>query len=86
MGPYPGAHAELLRVPYADANCVDLPGQPGDDHEDDFVVLADAFVTGWHATELARVEPTRSVVVSGAGTIGVLTEFPPLSRRLLIMV
>src|ERR1700716_1207321 len=55
MGPYRGAQAELLRVPFADANCIRLPGEPGDAHEDDFVLLADAFVTGWHATTLADV-------------------------------
>ena len=55
MGPYRGAQAELLRVPFADANCIPVPGDPGDDREDDFVLLADAFVTGWHATELAAV-------------------------------
>src|SRR6266542_3733986 len=61
MGPYRGAQAELLRVPYADANCVSLPGEPFDDREDDFVLLADAFVTGWHATEMAEVTPATSV-------------------------
>ncbi|MFD5027535.1 alcohol dehydrogenase catalytic domain-containing protein [Streptomyces sp. NPDC058373] len=43
MGPYRGAQAELLRVPFADANCVPLPGVPGDRFEDAFVLLADAF-------------------------------------------
>jgi len=42
MGPYRGAQAELLRVPFADANCVKLPGEPHDELEDDFVLLADA--------------------------------------------
>ena len=56
MGPYRGAQADLLRVPFADANCIPLPGEPGDEREDDFVMLADAFVTGWHATELAQVD------------------------------
>jgi glutathione-independent formaldehyde dehydrogenase len=40
MGPYRGAQAELLRVPYADANCIPVPGEPGDELEDDFVLLA----------------------------------------------
>jgi glutathione-independent formaldehyde dehydrogenase len=57
-----------------------LPGRPGDDNEDDCVMLADAFVTGWHATELARVEPTRSVAVFGAGTIGLLTAYSALIK------
>ncbi|GAA2594384.1 glutathione-independent formaldehyde dehydrogenase [Actinomadura fulvescens] len=75
MGPYRGAQAELLRVPYADANCVRLPGEPGDDREDDFLMLADAFVTGWHATELAGVGPADTVAVFGAGTIGLLAAY-----------
>ena len=49
MGGYGGAQADLLRVPFADANCLRLPGEPGDEWEDDFVVLADAFRTGYHA-------------------------------------
>jgi hypothetical protein len=70
MGPYPCVLAERLRVPFADANCVVLPGKPGDHLEDAFVLLADAFVTtGWHATELAGVTPGSSVAVFGAGTI-----------------
>lgn len=76
MGTYRGAHAELLRVPFADANCIPLPGEPGDEHEDDFVLLADAFVTGWHATELARVEAgAGSVAVFGAGAVGLLAAY-----------
>ena len=34
MGPYRGAQAELLRVPFADANCIPVPGDPGDDREE----------------------------------------------------
>jgi glutathione-independent formaldehyde dehydrogenase len=80
MGPYRGAQAELLRVPYADANCVPVPGAPGDDLEDDLVMLADAFVTGWHATELARVTPGATVAVFGAGTIGLLSAYSALFK------
>jgi glutathione-independent formaldehyde dehydrogenase len=80
MGPYRGSQAELLRVPFADANLVRLPGEPMDDHEDDFVLLADAFVTGWHATELAAVAGADSVAVFGAGAIGLLTALSALLR------
>ncbi|MDJ1138491.1 glutathione-independent formaldehyde dehydrogenase [Streptomyces iconiensis] len=80
MGPYRGAQAELLRVPFADANCVPLPGEPGDAYEDAFVLLADAFVTGWHATELAGVRPGDSVAVFGAGTVGLLAAHSALLR------
>jgi glutathione-independent formaldehyde dehydrogenase len=80
MGPYRGAQAELLRVPYADANCVRLPGEPGDEREDDFVMLGDAFVTGWHATELARVVPACTVAVFGAGSVGLLAAYASLLK------
>ncbi|HEY0717077.1 MAG TPA: glutathione-independent formaldehyde dehydrogenase [Streptosporangiaceae bacterium] len=80
MGPYRGAQADLLRVPFADANCIPLPGEPGDDHEDDFVMLADAFVTGWHATELGRVDPASTVAVFGAGAVGLLAAHSALIK------
>jgi glutathione-independent formaldehyde dehydrogenase len=80
MGHYRGAQAELLRVPFADANCVALPGEPGDEREDDFVLLADAFVTGWHATELAMMQPGCTVAVFGAGTVGLLAAYSALLR------
>jgi glutathione-independent formaldehyde dehydrogenase len=80
MGGYRGAQAELLRVPFADANCVPVPGEAGDDLEDDFVLLADAFVTGWHATELARVFAGSTVAVFGAGAIGLLAAYSSLLK------
>src|SRR4051812_24482719 len=80
MGPYRGGQAELLRVPFADANCVVVPGESGDELEDDLVLLADAFVTGWHATELARMTPVGTVAVFGAGTVGLLSAYSALLR------
>jgi glutathione-independent formaldehyde dehydrogenase len=80
MGPYRGAQAEQLRVPFADANTVTLPGEPGDEREDDFLMLADAFVTGWHAAELAHVQPGATVAVFGAGTVGLLAAYSALLR------
>jgi glutathione-independent formaldehyde dehydrogenase len=80
MGPYRGAQADLLRVPFADANCVPLPGEPGDEREDDFAMLADAFVTGWHATELGQVAPTSTVAVFGAGAVGLLAAHSALIK------
>jgi glutathione-independent formaldehyde dehydrogenase len=73
MGDFPGAQTELLRVPFADANCLRLPGEPGDRWEHDFVLLADALPTAFHATELAHVHYSDIVVVYGAGAIGLLT-------------
>lgn len=73
MGEYLGAQTELLRVPFADANCLRLPGEPGDDFEHDFVLLADALPTAFHATELAGIRYNDVVVIYGAGAIGLLT-------------
>jgi glutathione-independent formaldehyde dehydrogenase len=64
-----------VRVPFADANCVVLPGVPGDEHEDDFVLIADAWVTGWHACELAGVRAADTVAVFGAGAVGLLAAY-----------
>src|SRR6202012_2806511 len=80
MGPYRGAQADLLRVPFADANCVPLPGEPGDVHEDDFLMLSDAYVTGWHATELGRAEPTSTLAVFGAGAVVLLAAHSALIK------
>jgi glutathione-independent formaldehyde dehydrogenase len=73
MGGYLGVQTELARIPFADANCLRLPGEPGDDWEHDFVLLADALPTAFHATELAGVRYGDIVVIYGAGAIGLLT-------------
>ena len=81
MGSFRGAQTQWLRVPFADANCLRLPGEPGDQWEHDFVLLADAFPTGYHAVELARVSKGDSVAVFGAGAIGLLTAYCALHLR-----
>jgi glutathione-independent formaldehyde dehydrogenase len=70
MGPYRGGQAELLRVPWADFNLLDLP--PGDEHEADYTMLSDIFPTGYHGTELARVGPGCTVAIFGAGPVGLM--------------
>lgn len=80
MGPYRGAQAEFLQVPFADVNCLPLPGAENDRLEDDLVLLADVLPTGWFATELAAVEPGTSVAVFGAGPVGILAAYCSLLR------
>jgi glutathione-independent formaldehyde dehydrogenase len=70
MGPYRGGQAELLRVPWADFNLLDLP--PGEEHEKDYTMLSDIFPTGYHGTELARVGPGCTVAIFGAGPVGLM--------------
>jgi glutathione-independent formaldehyde dehydrogenase len=75
MGTYRGAQARYVRVPLADANCLKLPGEPKDALENDFVLLADALPTGYHATELVGVSPGDTVAIFGAGAIGLLAAY-----------
>ncbi len=78
MGSYAGAQAEYLRVPFADFNCIKLPGSPGDKWEDDFVLLADIFPTAFYANVLAMVLPGDLVAVFGAGPVGLLSAYSAL--------
>ncbi len=72
MGPYRGGQAEFVRVPFADFNCLKLPGLPDDEFEEDFLMLSDIFPTGYHACELANVQPGSTVAIFGAGPVGLL--------------
>src|ERR1700744_1756890 len=74
MGPYQGGQAEFLRVPYADFNCLRLPDDAAE-KEDDYVMLSDIFPTGWHATRLAELRPGESVVIYGAGPVGLMAAY-----------
>ena len=80
MGPYQGGQAEFVLVPHADFNCLKLPGKPGDEWEDDFLLLSDVFPTAYHATELACVTPGKTVAVFGAGPVGLLTAYCALLK------
>jgi threonine dehydrogenase-like Zn-dependent dehydrogenase len=79
MGPYSGGQAEYLRVPYADFNCLRLPAD-AEEKEDDYVLLTDIFPTGYHATELACVQPGDTVVVYGAGPVGLLASYSAMLK------
>jgi glutathione-independent formaldehyde dehydrogenase len=71
MGPYSGGQAQYLRVPYADFNCLQLPPD-ATEKEQDYVMLSDIFPTGWHSTRLANLEPGQSIVIYGAGPVGLM--------------
>jgi threonine dehydrogenase-like Zn-dependent dehydrogenase len=66
-GAVPGAQAELLRVPLADANAIKVPDGPPDDR---FVYLSDVLPTAWQAVAYADVPEDGTLVVLGAGPIG----------------
>ncbi len=71
MGPYAGGQAQLLRVPYGDFNALILPPD-ATERENDYVMLSDIFPTGWHSTRLANLEPGQSIVIYGAGPVGLM--------------
>jgi glutathione-independent formaldehyde dehydrogenase len=79
MGPYNGGQAEYLRVPYADFNCLLLPPD-AEEKQDDYVMVADIFPTGWHATELAGLQPGESIVIYGAGPVGLMAAYSAMIK------
>jgi threonine dehydrogenase-like Zn-dependent dehydrogenase len=46
----------------------------------DYVMLSDIFPTGWHATELAGVKSGESVVVYGAGPVGLMAAYSAMIK------
>ena len=80
LGPYQGGQAEYIRVPFADYNCLKVPGTAGDEFEDKFILLADIFPTAYHSTELAKVGLGSTVAIYGAGPVGMLAAYSSLIK------
>ena len=68
-GGYDGGQAEYVRVPYANVGPTIIP--PGMD-PDDAVLLTDVVPTGYQAAEMASIQKGDTVVVFGAGPIGIM--------------
>ncbi len=68
-GGYDGGQAEYVRVPYADVSPTVIP--PGMD-PDDAVLLTDVVPTGYQAAEMGGIQPGDTVVVFGAGPVGII--------------
>ena len=67
-GGYDGGQAEFVRVPMADVGPTVLPS---DLDVDDAVLLTDAFPTGYQAAEMGDIREGDTVVVFGAGPVGI---------------
>lgn len=67
-GGYDGGQAELVRVPMADVGPTVIPK---DMDLDDAVLLTDVFPTGYQAAEMGDIEEGDTVVVFGAGPVGI---------------
>jgi threonine dehydrogenase-like Zn-dependent dehydrogenase len=68
-GGYDGGQAEYVRVPFADVGPELIPA---DMHPDDAVLLTDVLPTGYQAAEMGGIKKGDTVVVFGAGPIGIM--------------
>ncbi len=68
-GGFDGGQAEYVRVPYADVGPEIIPA--GMD-PDDAVMLTDVFPTGYQAAEMGGIKKGDTVVVFGAGPVGLM--------------
>ena len=64
---------------WADFNCLRLP-EDATEKQNDYVMLADIFPTGYHATEMAGVGPGDTVVIYGAGPVGQMAAYSSLLK------
>ncbi len=67
-GGYDGGQAEYVRVPYADISPMKIPD---DIDVDDALMLTDALPTGYQAAEMGDIKRGDTVVVFGAGPVGI---------------
>src|SRR4051812_3249281 len=68
-GGYDGGQAEYVRVPYPDVGPFKIPA---DMDLDDAVLLTDVVPTGYQAAEMGGIQRGDTVVVFGAGPVGIL--------------
>jgi len=68
-GGYDGGQAQYVRVPYADVGPTVIPP---DMDLDDAVLLTDVVPTGYQAAEMGGIKKGDTVVVFGAGPIGIM--------------
>ena len=68
-GGYDGGQAEYVRVPFADVGPTVIPD---DIHIEDAVLLTDVVPTGYQAAEMGDIKQDDTVVIFGAGPIGIM--------------
>src|SRR5688572_14789333 len=68
-GGYDGGQAEYVRVPYANVGPTVIPEGI---HLDDAVLLTDVVPTGYQAAEMGGIQKGDTVVIFGAGPIGIM--------------
>jgi threonine dehydrogenase-like Zn-dependent dehydrogenase len=68
-GGFDGGQAELVRVPFADIGPTKIPDGM---HIEDAVLLTDVVPTGYQAAEMGDIKEGDTVVIFGAGPIGIM--------------
>lgn len=68
-GGYDGGQAEYVRVPFADVGPTKIPDWM---HIEDAVLLTDVVPTGYQAAEMGDIRENDTVVVFGAGPVGIM--------------
>ncbi|MFE7200224.1 glutathione-independent formaldehyde dehydrogenase [Pseudonocardia alni] len=71
MGGWAGGQAEYLRIPWGDFQCLRLP-EDAKEKQNDYTMLSDILPTGWHAVEMSGLVPGESIVIYGAGPVGLM--------------
>jgi glutathione-independent formaldehyde dehydrogenase len=79
LGPWSGGQAEYLKIPWADFNALPLP-EDAQEKQNDYVMLSDIFPTGYHATQMANIKPGDTVVIYGAGPVGLMAAYSALIK------
>ena len=71
FGGYAGAHAEYVRVPFADNDCFKVPdGLP----DEQVLFLSDAAPTGYMGADMCNIQPGDVVAVWGCGGVGLMAQ------------
>ncbi|PRD56838.1 zinc-dependent alcohol dehydrogenase [Sphingobacterium gobiense] len=68
-GGFDGGQAEYVRVPYADIGPTVIPDGM---NEEDALLLTDVLPTGYYAAEMGGIKKGDTVVVFGAGPVGIM--------------
>lgn len=71
FGGYAGAHAQYVRVPFADNDCFKVPdGLP----DEQALFLSDAAPTGYMGADFCNIQPGDVVAVWGCGGVGLMAQ------------
>lgn len=71
FGGYAGAHAQYVRVPFADNDCFKVPDGVSDEQA---LFLSDAAPTGYMGADFCNIHPGDVVAVWGCGGVGLMAQ------------